>query len=162
GLFLRFTNVTCKSLDPELSTVDYCEMKTLGKNQNSLRMRYSLWKPLTQNLQLQMQLMAKGNRDDNWHPFLYTANMDMCRFLKNRYNYVVKRVFEFIDGHSNLNHSCPFNEKYIAIDDLTNTEISSKLIGLPLSLGFYYLHTKWIIENAPRCVNNFYFEVLNV
>ncbi|XP_017001591.2 uncharacterized protein [Drosophila takahashii] len=167
GMFMKFTNVTCESKDFSKSRVEYCEVKTLGKNKNSIRLRYSMLQPVFDNIGFHFQLMTKGSESvdgtPNWQPFLYAVNLDMCRFWKNRHNHLAKMVFEFIEGHSNLNHSCPYTkEKFISIDDVTNTEVSSMIRGIPMAKGFYSLFTRWSTENITRVLTNFYFEVLSV
>ncbi|KAH8252590.1 hypothetical protein KR032_000691 [Drosophila birchii] len=166
GLFVQFTDVTCKSKDLSMGKVEYCEVRSLGKNKNSIRVRYSMLQPVFSNVGFPLQLMTKSSQSangaPNWQPFLYAMNIDMCRFWKNRYNYVARMVFELIEGHSNLNHSCPYSkEKFIAIDDLTNSEVSSKLHGMPMAKGLYSLFTRWSTDNQTRVETNFYFEVLN-
>jgi len=47
---MKFTNVTCESKDLNMGTVEYCELKTLGKNKNSVRLRYSMLKPVFGNI----------------------------------------------------------------------------------------------------------------
>lgn len=68
--------------------------------------------PFNTAFQFWTQLMTRSSESPNgvtdWQPFLYSLNIDLCRVLKNRYNYVAKMIFELIDGHSNLNHSCPY------------------------------------------------------
>ncbi|XP_037715796.1 uncharacterized protein LOC119550881 [Drosophila subpulchrella] len=167
GLFMKFTNVTCESKDLNMGTVEYCKLKTLGKNKNSVRLRYSMLKPVFGNIGFHFQLMTKGSENpdgtSNWQPFLYAMNLDLCRFWKNRQNYLARMVFVFIEGHSNLNHSCPYSkEKFIAIDGITNTDVSNQIRGVPLAKGFYALFTKWSTENITRVLTNFYFEVLSV
>ncbi|XP_017077367.1 uncharacterized protein LOC108112127 [Drosophila eugracilis] len=167
GVFILFTNVTCESKDLSISVVEYCEVTSLGKTKNSVRLRYTMPKPVFKNIGFHFQLMTKGSESingvSNWQPFLYGMNLDMCRFWKNRHNYLAKMVFELIEGHSNLNHSCPYsNEKFIAIDGITNTDISSKIRGIPLTKGSYALFTKWSTENITRVLTKFYFDVLSV
>ncbi|XP_017050180.1 uncharacterized protein LOC108094232 [Drosophila ficusphila] len=151
-----------------MATVEYCELTTLSKTKNSIRLRYKLLEPGFHKLMLHLQLMTKGSESvdgaPNWQPFLYEINLDFCRFWKkNRSNHLAKMIFNFIEGHSNLNHSCPFlTEDYFAIEGITNTEISSKIHGLPMAKGFYALYTKWLTENITRIQTNYYFEVLSV
>ncbi|KAH8237207.1 hypothetical protein KR038_007053 [Drosophila bunnanda] len=166
GLFLRFTDVTCESKDLSMGKVEYCEVKPLGKNKNSIRVRYSMLQPVFNNIGFHLQLMTRGSKSTNgapnWQPFLYAMNIDMCRFWKNRYNHLARMVFELIEGHSNINHSCPYaKEKFIAIDDLTNIEVSSRLHGMPMAKGLYSLYTRWSTQNQTRVETNFYFEVLS-
>ncbi|XP_041563123.1 uncharacterized protein LOC121466769 [Drosophila elegans] len=167
GVLIRFTNVTCESKDLSMGAVEYCEVNTLGRTKNSIRLRYTLLKPVFKDIWFHFQLMTKGTEGFdgtlNWQPFLYAMDLDMCRFWKNRYNYLARKVFEIIEGFSNLNHSCPYSkEKFIAIDDITNTHVSSKLHGMPMAKGFYSLFTKWSTANVTRVQTNFYFEVLSV
>ncbi|XP_016980956.1 uncharacterized protein LOC108045961 [Drosophila rhopaloa] len=167
GVFIRFTNVTCESKDLSMSVVEYCELKTLGRTKNSISLRYTMLKPVSKNIGFHFQLMTKGSESvdgvSNWQPFLYAMDLDLCRFWKKRNNYVAKKIFELIQGHSNLNHCCPYSqEKFIAIDGLTNTDVSSKINGVPMTRGFYSLFTKWSTDNVTRFQTNFYFEVLNV
>ncbi|XP_016958452.1 uncharacterized protein LOC108030206 [Drosophila biarmipes] len=167
GLFMKFTNVTCESKDLSMGTVEFCELKTLGKNKNSISLRYSMLKPVYGNIGFHFQLMTKASESSdgtsNWQPFLYAMDLDMCRFWKNRHNYLARMLFELIKGHSNLNHSCPYSkEKFIAIEDITNTDISSQIRGVPMAKGSYALFTRWSTENITRVMTNFYFDVLSV
>nr|XP_041631700.1 uncharacterized protein LOC108081292 [Drosophila kikkawai] len=111
GLFVRFTEMTCESKDLSMGKVEYCEVKSLNKNNNSIRVRFSLLQPVLNNIGFHLQLMTKGSQSingaPNWQPLLYAMNIDMCRFWKN--NYLARIVFELIEGHSNLNHSCPYS-----------------------------------------------------
>jgi len=58
------------------------------------------------------QLMTRGSESihaaSNWQPFLHTMKLDLCRFWKNHHNHLARMVFEFIDGHTNMNHTCPY------------------------------------------------------
>ncbi|XP_032571001.1 uncharacterized protein LOC6607935 [Drosophila sechellia] len=166
GVFIRFTNVTCESKDLTMSIVEYCAVTTLSKNKNSISLRYAMLKPVFRNIEIYFQLMTRGSESihavSNWQPFLYTMKLDLCRFWKNHHNYLARMVFEFIDGHTNMNHTCPYTkEKYISIDGLTNTEVSAKIRGVPMPKGFYALFTKWSTENITRVLTNYYFEVIS-
>ncbi|XP_043655447.1 uncharacterized protein LOC122621592 isoform X1 [Drosophila teissieri] len=166
GVFIRFTNVTCESKDLSMSIVEYCEVTNLSKNKNSISLRYTMLKPMLRNIEVYFQLMTRGsesiNTVSNWRPFLHTMTLDLCRFWKNHHNYLARMVFEFIEGHTNVNHTCPYTkENYISIEDVTNTEVSGKIRGVPMPKGFYALFTKWSTENISRVQTNFYFEVLS-
>nr|XP_017031868.2 uncharacterized protein LOC108081293 [Drosophila kikkawai] len=157
--------------DINIGIVDYCEMKTLSQTKNSFIMRYNFNKPMMNNIWFLINLMTRSSENHNgesiWQPYLYPTNIDLCRVMKNRYNHVAKMVLDLIKGHSNLNHSCPYlvillsKEKYLAIDDITNTEISTRLRGIPMAKGNYSLYAKWIRENKTLVQTNFYFEVLS-
>lgn len=128
--------------------------------------------------------MTRRSHSDNgvpsWQPFLYAIKIDVCQFGKSRYNYLARKVFEILEGHSNLNHSCPYSvssaymntaiilsqcafqaDNFIAIDDITNVEVSSKMHGFPLAKGFYSLFSRWSSDNKTRVESNWVFEVLN-
>lgn len=53
--------------------------------------------------------MRLAVRNNGWKPFLYAIDIDMCRFWKLRYNAIAKMLFAFLDGHTNINHSCPYS-----------------------------------------------------
>ncbi|XP_026834528.1 uncharacterized protein LOC6541506 isoform X2 [Drosophila erecta] len=167
AFFIRFNNVTCESTDLSMWTVEYCKLTNLSKDKNRISLRYTMLQPMLRNIEIYLQLMTRRSESinvaSNWQPFLYSVKLDYCRYLKNHHhNYLAKMVFEFIEGHSNLNHSCPYTkEKYICIDDVTNTEVSRKIRGVPMPKGFYALFTKWSTENITRTVTNYYFEVVN-
>ncbi|XP_068148002.1 uncharacterized protein [Drosophila tropicalis] len=158
--FLRFSNITCESKDESLAKVNYCHLKTLGKGRNSFSLRYDMLYPVYRDIGFHLRLMVKGN--GRWKPFLYEINIDMCKFWKSRYNSIAKMVFAFLNGHTNMNHSCPYSkDKYIAIDNVLNTEVSTKLHGLPLGKGFYALFTRWSTNNITRVETNIYFEIVS-
>ncbi|KAH8344554.1 hypothetical protein KR059_011479, partial [Drosophila kikkawai] len=168
GIFVKFTNVTCEVQDINIGIVDYCEMKTLSQTKNRLKVRYNFNKPMMNNIWFLINLMTRSsenndNGESKWQPYLYPTYIDLCRVMKNRYNHVAKMALDLIKGHSNLNHSCPYlvSEKYLAIDDITNTEISTRLRGIPMAKGNYSLYAKWIRENKTLVQTNFYFEVLS-
>lgn len=47
-------------------------------------------------------------RRNGWTPYLYASDIDMCRFWKSRYNALAKLLLGFLDGRTNMNHSCPY------------------------------------------------------
>lgn len=118
---------------------------------------------------------------NSWQPFLYAIDIDLCRFLKSRYNAIAKLLYGLIEGHTNLNHTCPYmvrleypvtyilqhtsavfqKEKYVTIDRVLNTDISKKIRGLPLGKGHYAVFTSWSWKNTTRAMTNIYLEVLN-
>ncbi|XP_030375386.1 uncharacterized protein LOC115624682 [Scaptodrosophila lebanonensis] len=156
---MRFKNITCESKDASTISVAYCFVGSLNVHENYISLRYSLLKNETvDKLVLQVQLMRKVS---TWNPYLYAIKIDMCKFWKHRYNYLAKLIISFLDGHTNMNHSCPYkNETYLTIDNVTNIEVSEKIAHLPLPKGRYALHTTFQANNVTRAQTNIFFEMI--
>ncbi|XP_034102095.2 uncharacterized protein LOC117566660 [Drosophila albomicans] len=157
---INFTNITCETMDTTISTIEYCYIGHVNELKNYMSLRYALRKPIIKDIGFHLQLMIRSN---GWKPFLYGIDIDMCRFWKSNYNAIAKLVFSLLEGHTNINHSCPYkDEKYIFIDNLMNTDISRKIRGLPFGKGLYALNVEWSWKNISRVRAKIYFEVLKV
>ncbi|EDW57296.2 uncharacterized protein Dvir_GJ14952, isoform C [Drosophila virilis] len=160
GSFLRFTNITCESKDLSTSSIEYCYVGHLDRLRNYMSVRYKLVQPLQKDFFFRFRLMIRNR--NSWQPFLYAIDIDLCRFWKTRYNGLAKMLYGLIEGHTNLNHTCPYlKEKYVTIDRVLNTDISKKIRGLPLGKGHYAVFTSWSWKNTTRAITNIYLEVLN-
>ncbi|XP_064540395.1 uncharacterized protein LOC135429846 [Drosophila montana] len=158
AIFMKFTNITCDSKYKNLATVEYCYIGQVDQLQNYMSLRYKIFEPIKRELFFHFRLMIRRN---GWKPYLYASDIDMCRFWKSRYNGLAKLILGFLDGHTNMNHSCPYNENYIYIDRVMNTDISKRLPALPLGKGHYALFTRWSWKNVTRTLSNIYIEVTN-
>ncbi|EDW01556.1 GH20390 [Drosophila grimshawi] len=131
----------------------------MDHQKNYFSLRYNLLKPITNNVSFHFQLMIRSN---GWKPFMYGIDLEMCRFWKSRYNAFGKLLFTLVDGHTNLNHTCPYmSEHFLSIDKVMNTDVSKKLSGFPLANGFYALFTKVIFKNITIYGTNIYFQVIS-
>ncbi|XP_032599461.1 uncharacterized protein LOC6560604 [Drosophila grimshawi] len=157
GIFLKFTNITCESKDINTSSVEYCYIRQMDHQKNYFSLRYNLLKPITNNVSFHFQLMIRSN---GWKPFMYGIDLEMCRFWKSRYNAFGKLLFTLVDGHTNLNHTCPYmNEKYLAIDKILNTDISKKLPTMPIGKGHYAVYSSWSWNNMSHVETKIYLEL---
>ncbi|XP_064540393.1 uncharacterized protein LOC135429845 isoform X2 [Drosophila montana] len=159
GSFLRFTNITCESKDLSTNSIEYCYVGHLDRLRNYISVRYKLAQPLQNGFFFRFRLMIRNN--NSWQPFLYAIDIDLCRFWKSRYNAIAKLLYGLIEGHTNLNHTCPYTETFVTVDRVLNTDISKKIRGLPLGKGHYAVFTSWSWKNATRAITNIYLEVLN-
>lgn len=47
--------------------------------------------------------------DQGYKPFFVDITFDVCQFLKNQQNPIIKFFYEVYKDNSNVNHTCPIN-----------------------------------------------------
>ncbi|KRG04184.1 uncharacterized protein Dmoj_GI26086 [Drosophila mojavensis] len=106
---------------------------------------------------LKKDVLVKGQvfkRANGYKPWLFTASIDGCRFLKRPYSPIAIIVYKMFKKHTNLNHSCPY-EDYVAVQNF-NLNLNNLPHALPT--GDYLLQLDWIFSMKLQLTTKHYFE----
>nr|XP_044248954.1 uncharacterized protein LOC123002679 [Drosophila takahashii] len=121
---VEFTNIKCESLDKTFCDFEYCHLKSVNRSFKYYSLKVNLFQLPITSVQVNMELFKGGN---GYHPFLYNATLDACKFLKNqKSNPVVGYFYGFLKPFSNMNHSCPYNHDLV-VDKITTEFVNNQI-----------------------------------
>ena len=52
---------------------------------------------------------ALTKKTSGYRPYLYDNTFDGCKFMRERKNPVLNFAYGFVERHSNMNHTCPYD-----------------------------------------------------
>ncbi|XP_028900330.1 uncharacterized protein LOC105218700 [Zeugodacus cucurbitae] len=143
----KITNVKCLSPNESFAKFHTCRLKAVRRNINELSIYVKLLQLPIDNVKIFLQL--KKRNDYRSRP-IYEYHIDACAFFRNkRRNPLAELFYNFLGlkSHSNANHSCPYDHDLI----LDRYYIDDKFTAfVPLSLGFYEVHTRWETDGVTR------------
>ncbi|XP_017039312.1 uncharacterized protein LOC108086783 [Drosophila ficusphila] len=150
----KFTNVKCTSFAKEFADFEYCYLKSINRSYKYVSIRLNLFKTPVTKVKFNGALYKRYN---GYRPFMYNITVDACRFLKDpTSNPVINYLFEFSQGYSNINGTCPINHDII-IDKLPNGFVFNRITKvLPFPEGDYKLATHWIAYDTYKAEVSIY------
>lgn len=105
AVIFKFTNVVCENHNKTWITVHWCRLRAISRNKTTFNLNVTLNYPVDHPVNIRGQLLQKAN---GYKPWLFSANIDACRFMKRAYNPLAILVFKLFKEFSNFNHSCPY------------------------------------------------------
>ncbi|XP_051859502.1 uncharacterized protein LOC127565388 [Drosophila albomicans] len=145
----KWTNIFCAGHNESWVHMNECRLRAISRNLTTLNLNASIFHPVN-DITLDVQLFKKAN---GYKPWIFKSVVDMCRFLKTKYNPYAKIAFTLVKDFSNLNHSCPYWGLAIVKDFYVNPV----KVGLPFPTGDYLLGMKWLYDKKLQMTTNFYF-----
>ncbi|XP_029405019.2 uncharacterized protein LOC115065931 [Bactrocera dorsalis] len=125
---VKFTNVNCITLDKPFADFAYCKLKALSRDKVALSLRVKLFEIPVNNVSLNVEFFKKYN---GYRPFLFNKTLNFCEFLRNKKRIgLLEIIFKFLEPHSNINHTCPYNNDII-VDRLILKPNYFALLPLP-------------------------------
>ncbi|XP_070851655.1 uncharacterized protein [Drosophila suzukii] len=152
---VELTNIICTSLDPEFADFEYCYLKSINRTYKYMSLKVNLLKKPVTKIKVNAELLK---RFSGYKPYLYNVTVDACRFLKNpKSSPIAAYFYGFFKNHSNMNHSCPFNQD-VVVEKLSIKAINTHVTEvLPFPLGDYLFQTNWFAYDINRANVKLYF-----
>ncbi|KAH8389667.1 hypothetical protein KR215_007731, partial [Drosophila sulfurigaster] len=154
----KFKTLNCQSYDPKIGNFSKCEMKAVSRTKNLINIEYDLSSEIFSKFQVEVRLFK---RENGWHPYLYSFNIDVCKFFKKNYNVIAIIAFEYLKPYTNINHTCPYEAgtSLIAKDfELDMDEFRSRF---PIPNGEYALRLSVFVNKSLKATVNgsiYYFD----
>ncbi|XP_023032267.2 uncharacterized protein LOC111518784 [Drosophila willistoni] len=145
---VEFTNLKCVSLDKTFSDFEYCQIKAVNRSYKYFELKIQLFKVPVSNVTVNVALMKRLN---GYKPFLYNVTFDACKFIKStNKNPVINYFYGFLSKHSNINHTCPFNNDLL-VDKVSIEFVNYQVVKvLPFPEGDYAVFTNWYAYDINR------------
>ncbi|XP_015033888.2 uncharacterized protein LOC6642483 [Drosophila willistoni] len=154
---VEFTNLKCIPIDKEFAGFEYCQIKAINRTYKYISLKVNLFKKPVTKISVNISALKRLN---GYKPFLYNITFDACKFLasKNK-NSVINYFYNLISSHSNMNHTCPYNDDLI-LEKLTTEFLNYQLVTvLPVPEGQYALFTSWYAYGIKRAEVQFYVKI---
>ncbi|KNC21926.1 hypothetical protein FF38_12130 [Lucilia cuprina] len=136
-LFSKFTNLHCEDHDLKFSRFEKCKLVVLRRGLVVMNIHVSLYQTPVTNISINVGLYKRAN---GYRPFLWNISQDACLFFarQNRFP-VLKFMLDLITEHSNINHTCPYNNDVI-VKDLYLDSKYFKLMPFPVGQYMYKIN----------------------
>ncbi|XP_064540344.1 uncharacterized protein LOC135429803 [Drosophila montana] len=150
AVIFKFTNAVCENHNKTWITVHKCRLRAISRNKTTFNLNLTLNYPVDHPVNVKGQLLQKAN---GYKPWLFSANIDACRFMKRAYNPVAILVFKLFKEYSNFNHSCPYvgpviiQDFYLRVDKIPNA----------MPTGDYLLVLAFSFSKKPQITTKVYF-----
>ncbi|KAH8259509.1 hypothetical protein KR026_005713, partial [Drosophila bipectinata] len=153
GANFRFTNIECKDMDSNFLETKECLLKLVRRNVAAIRLHMLIKyaEPLDQ-IKINFCLFRKSNV---YRLFMINHTLDFCYFMRNPEKYPIFYIFhDSMKSFTTVNHTCPYEEKNIYINNLTLDE--SAVTRFPFPEGEYKMSFTTSIFKAWRININIY------
>ncbi|XP_062127116.1 uncharacterized protein LOC133839534 [Drosophila sulfurigaster albostrigata] len=97
--------------------------------------------------------MFKKGGSLSYQPWLYSASIDGCRFVKRPYHPIALIVYRLFKPFSNLNHTCPYEGSIL----VKGFYLRWNILPNAIPTGEYMLSMNWIFSNNSTLLTNAYF-----
>ncbi|XP_034130472.1 uncharacterized protein LOC117585204 [Drosophila guanche] len=150
----RFTNVVCESHNKSWVIWQNCRLKAVSRSKVILNMNATVVYPAN-SVKIHFKLFKKAN---GLKPWLMDRNIDACRFIKTRYDPIMKMVYGLFKDFTNVNHSCP----YVGSQIVEGFYLRPEVMGLPFPTGDYMLALRWYfgMSTSPTADTNVSFSFI--
>ncbi|XP_017040233.1 uncharacterized protein LOC108087404 [Drosophila ficusphila] len=138
AVVFRFSNFQCKSYNESWVVFNYYRLKAVSRDKVLLNMNGTVMYP-AYDIQLHVKVYKKAN---GFKPWLLESTIDVCRYLKRRYDPFISILYKFLKEFSNLNHTCPYVGHQVVKDFYPKPE----LLILPIPSGEYLLTGRWYFD----------------
>ncbi|XP_064540345.1 uncharacterized protein LOC135429804 [Drosophila montana] len=145
----KWTNLVCESLNKSWVVIHNCRLRAVNRNKTTLILNGTILHPANDIL-AKVQLLKKEN---GYKPWLYSVNIDVCRFMKKPYNPVAILMFKMFKEFTNINHACPF----IGPQIVNGAYLNLKFLPNLLPSGDYQVATNWYFDKRPQFQTKVYF-----
>ncbi|XP_033161781.1 uncharacterized protein LOC117142026 [Drosophila mauritiana] len=138
GAHFRFTNLKCKSLDPEFAEVKECILKMVRRNVVGMNFHLAIkYSQPIDNVEFNLSIFRKSNM---YRLFLVNHTIDFCYYMRRPQQYPIFYMFhDSLMAATNANHSCPYTEKDIYVKKMTFNDKTLKDLLSFLPDGEYKL-----------------------
>ncbi|XP_062126296.1 uncharacterized protein LOC133839016 [Drosophila sulfurigaster albostrigata] len=148
----KFTNFVCVNNAKSVLTVEECRVRAVSRNRNTFNLNITLLHPVNW-ARIDGQIFKKGE-SLKYQPWLYSASIDGCRFVKKAYHPVANIVYKLFKPFSNLNHTCPFEGTIL----LRGFYLRWDVLPNAIPTGEYMLNMNWVFSNTSSLTTNSYYE----
>ncbi|XP_022211087.2 uncharacterized protein LOC111066646 [Drosophila obscura] len=138
AITFRLTNFVCESYNKSYAVFNTCRLKAVNRKKVLLNMNVTLLYP-TNNIGIHCRLFKKAN---GYRPWTVDRKLDLCRYMRTRYDPYFKIVYGLFQDFSNINHTCP----YVGHQILKDLYLRPELLGLLLPTGDYLLSLQWMFD----------------
>lgn len=111
AVIFKMTNAVCESYNKSWVDFGYCRLRAVSRHKVYLNVNATLLHPVNDVL-VRGQLMKKAN---GYKPWLYSATFDGCQFIRRRNNPLIRLVWELFKEFSTINHTCPYEVKWVRL-----------------------------------------------
>ncbi|KAH8389668.1 hypothetical protein KR215_007891, partial [Drosophila sulfurigaster] len=154
----KFKSLKCQCLDPEIGNFSKCEIRAVSRTRNVINVIFNIRETVASNIAAHVGFFKRTNA---WHPFLYSFDMDVCRFFKKPYNIIAIISVDYLRPYSNLNHTCPFVAGSAIVVKDFELDIDDLRSRFPIPNGEYGLRLSVKINNILKATVNgsiYYFD----
>ncbi|KRF98120.1 uncharacterized protein Dwil_GK26990 [Drosophila willistoni] len=146
----KFQSLHCNMIDKDWGEFKLCRIKAISRNRNSINLEY-IQKYYNNDVWIRVEYFKRLN---GWRPFLYNYKGNVCAFLKNRNNLLMKLAYEYIKPYTNFNHSCPLLANETIRVSNYEIDVDHLRVRFPIENGEYAMHTTWYHKNIPKLTLN--------
>lgn len=172
------TNAICKSYNESWVTIQTCRLKAVNRNITKFNFSGTFLHP-AYDIGIKGEIFKKAN---GYKPWLFKADIDVCRFVKRPYNPIAIIVFRLFKDFTNFNHKCPhvvsiniftyvfFRQSFFICSTNPTFEQGTQIVDglylqfnlLPHSIptGDYLLSLTWLLDKRPQFFTDVYLEIL--
>ncbi|KAH8379010.1 hypothetical protein KR009_002614 [Drosophila setifemur] len=153
GSLFRFTNIECKSLDPEFVEVKECFLKLVRRSVAGMNFHLVIkYGPPVDKIQFNLSIFRKSNV---YRLFMFNHTIDYCYYMRRPEQYPLFYIFhDSLMSATNANHTCPYPEKDIYLKKMIFNDQTVR--NLPLPDGEYKLRVSVGAFQAWRLQVNVY------
>ncbi|EDV52216.2 uncharacterized protein Dere_GG15959 [Drosophila erecta] len=155
---VTFTNLKCGTRDEKFCYFKKCFIKAVNRTHKYIDIHASLYQKAVNNVTANVKLMRHNN---GYKPFFLDMTFDVCKFLKNQRQSLVKNIYEIYKNNSNINHTCPY-ENDVIVDHVWTGNLESDIVKyIPMINGDYAIYSEISAYNVVRAFINIYIRVSN-
>ncbi|XP_044572336.1 uncharacterized protein LOC123257416 [Drosophila ananassae] len=104
AVVFKMTNAVCKSYNQSWVVFELCRLKAVGRDKVVFNMIGNILHP-TNSVHVHLDVLKKAN---GFKPWVISTKLDVCRFLRKKYDPFATMVHSFFGEFSNFNHTCPY------------------------------------------------------
>ncbi|EDV30837.2 uncharacterized protein Dana_GF15057 [Drosophila ananassae] len=135
AVVVKMTNVVCESYNQSWIVVNLCRLKAVGRDKVVFNMNQNVLHP-TNSVQVHANVLKKAN---GFKPWVISTKVDVCRYLRKKYNPFATMIHGLFGEFSNFNHTCPYVGPLI----IKGFYLRPELVTLPWPTGEYMIAMKW-------------------
>nr|NP_001027131.1 uncharacterized protein Dmel_CG33688 [Drosophila melanogaster]AAZ66063.1 uncharacterized protein Dmel_CG33688 [Drosophila melanogaster] len=155
---VTFTNLKCGIRGEKIYYFEKCFIKAVNRTHKYIDIYVNLHQQVVNNVTV-IKLMRHNN---GYKPFFVDVTIDVCKFLKDPRQSIIKKLYDIYKNNSNINHTCPYKDVVIVHHLWTGNLESDFMKYLPLIDGDYAIYTEWSVYNVARAFIDVYIRVSNI
>ncbi|EDX10652.1 GD14602 [Drosophila simulans] len=156
--YVTFTNLKCGTRGEKFVDFEKCFIKAVNRTHKYIDLHIKLHQKVVNNVTV-IKLMRHNN---GYKPFFVDITIDVCKFLKDPRQSIVKKIYDIYKNSSNVNHTCPYEDDVI-VDHLWTGNLESDIMKfIPLIDGDYAIYSEWSVYNVARAFINIYIRVSKI
>ncbi|KAH8278074.1 hypothetical protein KR026_008361, partial [Drosophila bipectinata] len=142
AVVFKMTNVVCESYNQSWVVFELCRLKAVGRDKVVFNMIETLLHP-TNSVQVHANVLKKAS---GFKPWVINTKVDVCRYLRKKYNPFATMVHRFFGEFSNFNHTCP----YVGALVIKGFYLRHELLISTWPPGEYMMVMKWFYYNRHQ------------